>query len=88
MKMVMLYDIENVEVAMRALLCLHIAIKKKAEIGNNLRDFIVSDFMVDQILAGICSWKEGHITRAFILLVEPSDTMDNIKYMRTVQFGG
>jgi hypothetical protein len=36
--MVMLYDIENVEVALRALLCLHIAIKKKAEIGNNLRD--------------------------------------------------
>jgi hypothetical protein len=88
MKMVMCYDIENVEVALRALLCLHMAIKRKAEIGNNLRDFVVSDFMIDQILQAILGLEEGHITRAFILLVEPTDNMDTIKYMRNAQLGG
>jgi hypothetical protein len=88
MKMVMCYDIENVEVALRALLCLHMSIKRKAEIGNNLRDFIVSDFAISQIMNALLMWNTGHITRAFMWLAEPSDSIDTIMYAKTAVVRG
>lgn len=88
MKIVMLYDIDNVEIALGVLLALHIAIRKKAEIGNNLRSYIESDFAIDQITKGLTAWNGGWITRAFIFVVEPKDSISEILYMKTACVGG
>ena len=84
----MLYDIDNVEIALGVLLALHIAIRKKAEIGNNLRSYVESDFAIDQITNGLSMWNSGYITRAFIFVAEPKDSIADILSMKTASIGG
>jgi hypothetical protein len=84
----MLYDIDNVKIALGILLAIHIEIRKKAEIGNNLRAYVESDFAIGEITKGLAAWNSGWITRAFIFVVEPKDSISEILYMKTASIGG